>query len=71
MIFLWQEPCTASSDTEFTASEGDTPAELPSQSQPTEQPSTAEQQESKDDIELLLTEKDEKIKDFQVCMKHV
>ena len=71
MIFLWQEPSAASFDTESTAREENTPAELPSQSQPTEQPSPVEQEESKDDVELLLTEKDEKIKECQVCRKHV
>ena len=59
---LCQEPSTkASSGEEDTASSGEeTPSEQPT-----------EQEEGKDKIELLLQEKEEKIKDFQVGLECV
>ena len=57
---LFQEPSTeAGSGEENTASCGeDTPSEQPT-----------EQEEGKDEIQLLLQEKEEKIKDFQVLIE--
>ena len=59
---LFQGPSTKDgSGEENTASSGeDTPSEQ-----------LTEQEEKKDEIELLLQEKEEKIKDFQVLTKYV
>ena len=59
---LSQEPSVgAGSEAELAASGEGTPEEQP--------PPLTEEEDRKDEIELILQEKEEKIKDFQVCVE--